>query len=78
MKLDKKYKIRILSPEHSEYVQKYAFSVGFSWLDKKFEIKHIHKPYLYFEGREIMFGDNELTFIEETNEEIFIPLPENT
>lgn len=41
-------KIKINSPEESEIVQKFAFSIGYSWeCDSKY-VKNKHREYLYF------------------------------
>lgn len=71
-------KIRILSPVHSEYVQKLAFEAGFEWADSLG--KSIHRPdapHLYFDGdTEITFGATGKVFDSKPYKEIFIEMPE--
>ncbi len=73
MELGKKYKIKILSPEHSKQVQNYAFSIGFKWWRNN-DIAHTDRKYLYFKNHSIFFGSEEETFIKQESEEIFFPL----
>ncbi|MGB2063670.1 MAG: hypothetical protein ACPHUL_00855 [Marinomonas gallaica] len=69
-------KIRILSPEHSEYVQKLAFEAGFRWFDGA-ETKALDKPFLFFSSEKVItFTNCDLTFEDKLFEEIHIPLPE--
>ena len=66
--------IKVLSPEHSRYLQKIAFRYGFRWYFAGEEVQHTEKPYLYF------YPDNDITFSKEKDidrKEIFIPLPES-
>lgn len=69
-------KIRILSPEHSEYVQQLAFEVGFSWLPGGKSIIYTDSKSLFFRGQEITRGYSENYFVSaEELTEIFIDLP---
>ena len=66
--------IKVLSPEHSKYLQKIAFRYGFSWCSVGEEVQHTEEPYLYF------YPDNDITFSNKKDtawKEIFIPLPES-
>ena len=66
--------IKVLSPEHSKYLQKIAFRYGFSWCSAGEEVQYTEEPYLYF------YPDNDITFSKEKDiewKEIFIPLPES-
>jgi len=65
--------IKVLSPEHSKYIQKIAFRYNFSWCSAGKEVQYTEEPYLYF------YPDNDITFSKEKDigwKEIFIPLPE--
>lgn len=72
-------KIRILSPEHSEYVQRLAFKTGARWrvvCRVKDMAMHTDKPFLYFDGcLEISYGVREGVFKQVDYTEIFIDLP---
>lgn len=66
--------IKVLSPEHSEFLQKIAFRYDFRWCSAGKEVQYTEKPYLYF------YPDNDITFGRENDigwKEIFIPLPES-
>ena len=71
-------KIKILSPLHSEYVQKLAFKYGYGWdYGSQEEVLYTDAKYLYFykSGKDIChsdWDDNDTGF-----EEITIPLPED-
>lgn len=71
-------KIRILSPEHSEYVQKLAFEAGFSW--QGFEENEMFTSDCYcmffYPNMEITCSDLGMDFVEKKFKEIFIELPE--
>lgn len=64
-------KIRILSPEHSEYIQKLAFEVGFKWRDTGCSISALST------GSVILFLNNNVMIFNSLREhkEIFIELP---
>lgn len=70
-------KIRILSPEHSEYVQKLAFESGFSWA----RVHCSHYEFWYFNENDscktISSGPSELVFLNASSsyQEITIGLP---
>lgn len=71
-------KIKILSPEHSEYVQKLAFEAGFRWVLGEC-VMHTEAPYLFFEdGFTITYAMYSVTFSNPTRyyKEIFINTPE--
>lgn len=69
-------KIRILSPEHSEYVQKLAFEAGFEWQSGGKSIIYADSKFLFFKGQEITRGYSEGHFVSvEEPKEIFIDLP---
>lgn len=69
-------KIRILSPEHSEYVQKLAFEAGFGWNGDQI-IYLTNKPYLLFHSNmEISWTCRPDYFDKNTKKEIFIDLPQ--
>lgn len=69
-------KIRILSPEHSEYVQKLAFEAGFEWANtgKSVQIKDV--IFMFFqEDMTIAEASHEVVFARSPEKEIFIDLP---
>ena len=72
-------KIKILSPLHSEYVQKLAFKYGYGWdrgLQK--EVEYPDSPYLYFyDDKDICHSDCHTSFNKDEFQEIKIPLPED-
>lgn len=81
MKITENSKIRILSPEHSEYVQKIAFESGLWWhVTKKNTVMYTDAKFLFFypsdRDRRITWSDSEECFISEKSKEIFIPIPE--
>jgi hypothetical protein len=74
-------KVKVLSPEHSEYIQKLAFEAGFEW---KLQHKNIvvlpeQEKFLYFspfyDRSLIMLGDDLFFFNRSSKTEIFIDLP---
>jgi hypothetical protein len=70
-------KIRILSPEHSEYVQKLAFEVGFSWLGDKVTQYTSEIALFFWDDYYICHSNNHRSFDnpEDYRKEIFIELP---
>ena len=62
--------VKILSPEHSEFVQKLAFKAGYSWNAGK-NVALTSKKYLFFGVSKITCDNSNLFCIEE----IIIPLP---
>lgn len=68
-------KVRILSPEHSEYVQRFAFEVGFMWAFGGRNTNHKDEEYLFFwDDKDITYSDK-LYFDQTDKKEIFIELP---
>ena len=74
-------KVKVLSPEHSEYIQKLAFEANFQW---KLQHKNIvvlpeQEKFLYFSSyydRALITGGNSpLFFNRSSKKEIFIDLP---
>ena len=66
--------IKVLSPEHSEFLQEMAFRYDFRWYVVGKKVQYTEKPYLYF------YPDNDITFSKEKDiewKEIFIALPES-
>jgi hypothetical protein len=55
-------KIRILSPEHSEYVQKLAFEAGFSWLEGKVTQYTSEIALFFWEDDHICHSNNHRSF----------------
>lgn len=73
-------KIKILSPLHSEYVQKLAFKYGYGWeegIDKSVQFTDRKYLYLYKHGNDICHDNDDWTFIDDKFQEITIPLPED-
>ena len=70
-------KIRILSEEHSKYVQKLAFESGYSWCRGVMEYKYINKkPFIFFDDEaDIFWTDSEDWFENDDRKEIFIAIP---
>jgi len=62
--------VKILSPEHSEFVQKLAFKAGYSWNAGK-NVALTDKEYLFFSGTQITWFWNN----ENSTEEIQLPMP---
>lgn len=62
--------VKILSPEHSEFVQKLAFKAGYSWNAGK-NVSLTDKEYLFFSGTRITWFWNN----ENNTEEIQLPMP---
>lgn len=69
-------KIRILSPKHSEYVQKLAFEAGFEWSYGGKSIINTKSGFLFFKDATITESEREHIFNAElASIEIFIDLP---
>ena len=49
-------KFRILSPEHSEEIQRELFRLGYWWLGKTGMFKYMDKPFIYTNGMVISYG----------------------
>lgn len=79
MKITENSKIRILSPEHSEYVQKIAFESGLGWNIGGKVVYRQDAGFLFFypndESHRITASDSWDTFLDHENKEIFIPVP---
>lgn len=70
-------KIRILSPEHSEYVQKLAFEAGFRWRGNSRNIVTDFVGFMFFyDDKDMTKADDSQAFDDKVFEEIHIPLPE--
>lgn len=67
-------KIRILSEEHSEYVQRMAFEAGFEWTISGKEVRYTDEPCLLFRRDNTITWDSEIK-IHVNYKEIFIDLP---
>ena len=66
-------KIRIISPKHSEKVQKILFSTGAKWPTSGTVVLHQYAKFLYvYANGELSFGDLESNFISKPFKEIFI------
>lgn len=65
-------KIRILSPEHSEYVQKLAFEAGITWYSGEVVI-NTAEPYLFFDTDNCIEYSDDFELFDD--KEIFIELP---
>ena len=68
-------KIKILSPEHSEYVQKLAFEQGFGWAISGKRVMYTEEHFLFFEAHSIVWTSSFDYFNRLAMKEIFIPLP---
>lgn len=81
MKITENSKIRILSPEHSEYVQKIAFDSGLGWGSggRGKHVLHKDSKFLFFypsdNDYQITDSNSEEGFVEHAHKEIFIPMP---
>lgn len=72
-------KVRVKSPEHSEYIQKLVFSLGGKWADGVKEPVILEEPYLFIAGDLTLTYadlDNRGYFEEHSFKEIELPLPE--
>jgi hypothetical protein len=80
-KIKRLTKVKVLSPEHSEYIQKLAFEAGFQWKlwHKNIVVLPEQTKFLYFSryyDREfITRGNDPLFFNTSSKTEIFIDLP---
>ena len=73
-------KIKILSPLHSEYVQKLAFKYGYGWQQGVTKVvRNIESKFLFFykDDKDITHSENTRTFDHKPSQEITIPLPED-
>lgn len=64
------FKIRIHSPEESVIVQQLMCKLEYKWNGGEPELSHADKPFLYFEGKNILYSDFESTFVEESTREL--------
>lgn len=69
-------KIKILSPEHSEYVQKLAFEAGFGCRGEKKVDSEIDGFLFFYQDKDITQSSDVSVFDEKPFEEIFIDLPQ--
>lgn len=84
MKYTKEYlmntKIRVKSPEHSEYIQNLVFSLEGKWADGVTEPVVLGEPYLFIAGDlTLTYADykNRVYFEDHRFKEIGLPLPES-
>lgn len=68
-------KVRILSPEHSEYVQGLAFEAGFEWPEQEADFRYTTEDFLFIQSPHMTHSSDHSHFIGQKNKEIFIELP---
>lgn len=71
-------KIRILSPEHSELVQRLAIKAGYRWPVDGADVIVTDRPFLHLDNGRIKYSSNPHAFEKSINTEIEIPMPPET
>lgn len=69
-------KIRIESPEHSEFVQRLALANGFSWCSGSVDVSHTDEKFIFLNSHGfIIYGDEDAYNERDREKEITIPIP---